>query len=119
MDRFPFDRLYGIHNWPGLAVGSFATTPSAMMAAGDTWTITPSGTGGHGGAEAHLATDVTVAQARLVTALQTSSAATSGPPAGRGQRPLSRPRRVGVADRAVQARDPRHRRPSVDLAIFC
>jgi amidohydrolase len=69
--RFPVDRLYGIHNWPGLAVGRFATTPGAMMAAGDTWTITLSGTGGHGGAEAHLATDVTVAQAQLVTALQT------------------------------------------------
>ena len=36
MDRFPVDRLYGIHNWPGLAVGSCATTPGAMMAAGDT-----------------------------------------------------------------------------------
>ena len=36
MDRFPVDRLYGIHNWPGLAVGNCATTPGAMMAAGDT-----------------------------------------------------------------------------------
>jgi amidohydrolase len=71
IDRFPVDRFYGIHNWPGLAVGSFATTPGKMMAAGDTWTITLSGTGGHGGAEAHLATDVTVARAQLVTALQT------------------------------------------------
>ena len=71
MDRFPVDRLYGIHNWPGLPVGSFATATGAMMAAGDTWTITLTGTGGHGGAGAHLATDVTVAQAQLITALQT------------------------------------------------
>jgi amidohydrolase len=71
MDRFPVDRLYGIHNWPGLPLGSFATATGPMMAAGDTWTITLTGTGGHGGAGAHLATDVTVAQAQLITALQT------------------------------------------------
>jgi amidohydrolase len=71
LDRFPVDRLYGIHNWPGLAVGSFATTKGAMMAAGDTWTITLTGTGGHGGVNAHLATDVTVAQAQIISSLQT------------------------------------------------
>jgi hippurate hydrolase len=40
------------------------------MAASDSWTVTFHGTGGHGGAGPHLATDATVAQAHFVLALQ-------------------------------------------------
>jgi hippurate hydrolase len=71
LQRFPVESLYGMHNWPGTPVGRFATTVGPMMAAGDTWMVTFRGTGGHGGAGAHLATDVTVAQAQFVTAMQT------------------------------------------------
>jgi amidohydrolase len=71
LERFPAEKLYGLHNWPGMPVGRFGTAAGAFMAAGDTWTVTLRGTGGHGGAAAHLATDVTVAQAQFVMAAQT------------------------------------------------
>jgi len=71
LERFPAEKLYGLHNWPGMPVGRFGTATGAFMAAGDTWTVTLRGTGGHGGAGAHLATDVTVAQAEFVMAVQT------------------------------------------------
>jgi amidohydrolase len=71
LERFPVDKLYGLHNWPGMPVGRFGTRPGAFMAAGDTWTVTFRGTGGHGGGAAHLATDAAVAQAEFVMASQT------------------------------------------------
>jgi hippurate hydrolase len=71
LERFPAEKLYGLHNWPGMPVGRFGTATGAFMAAGDTWTVTFRGSGGHGGAAAHLATDVTVAQAEFVMAVQT------------------------------------------------
>ena len=71
LERFPAEKLYGMHNWPGMQVGGFGTVTGPFMAAGDTWTVTLRGSGGHGGAAAHLATDVTVAQAQFVMAAQT------------------------------------------------
>ncbi len=70
-ERFPVDAVYGMHNQPGLAVGKFATRVGPFLAASDSWTVTFQGTGGHGGAGAHLATDATIAQAHFVLALQT------------------------------------------------
>src|SRR5260221_2812902 len=49
-DKFPVDAVYGMHNMPGLPVGTFAIRPGAMMAASDSWTTTFKGTGGHGSA---------------------------------------------------------------------
>jgi hippurate hydrolase len=71
LERFPAEKLYGMHNWPGMPVGRFGTAIGPFMAAGDTWSVTLRGSGGHGGAAAHLATDVTVAQAQFVMAAQT------------------------------------------------
>ena len=70
-DRFPVDAVYGLHNVPGAPLGRFMTRPGPMMAAADRWRVTFRGTGGHGGAAAHLATDVLVLQAQFVVALQT------------------------------------------------
>ena len=70
-ERFPVDAVYGMHNSPGRPVGTFATRKGPFLAASDTWTATFLGTGGHGGAAAHLATDPTIVTAQFVTAIQT------------------------------------------------
>jgi amidohydrolase len=69
-DRFPCDAVYGMHNKPGIPVGKFGTRPGPMLAAADSWHVIFRGTGGHGGAAPHLATDPTIPQAHFVLALQ-------------------------------------------------
>ncbi|MBO1074382.1 M20 aminoacylase family protein [Roseomonas marmotae] len=70
-DRFPVDAVYGLHNDPGLPLGTFSTRVGPALAASDRWFVTFRGTGGHGGAAPHLSTDVTVVQAQFIMALQT------------------------------------------------
>jgi amidohydrolase len=70
-ERFPVDAVYGMHNAPGLPVGAFATRKGPFLAASDCWTVTFKGTGGHGGAGAHLATDPTIVLAQFIMGLQT------------------------------------------------
>jgi hippurate hydrolase len=68
--RFPVDAVFGMHNWPGLAVGRFALKAGPMMAACDTLEVTFRGRGGHG-AMPHLCTDPMPAAAHFITAAQT------------------------------------------------
>ncbi len=70
-ERFPVDSVYGMHNMPGIPVGKFQTRTGAFLAASDSWTVKFHGTGGHGGAGAHLATDATLSLAHFILALQT------------------------------------------------
>jgi hippurate hydrolase len=70
-ERFPCDAIYGMHNMPGIETGKFAIRKGPFMAAGGRWVVTFKGTGGHGGATPHLASDVAVAQAQFVLAMQT------------------------------------------------
>ncbi|MEO7657060.1 MAG: M20 aminoacylase family protein [Sphingomicrobium sp.] len=46
-DRFPCDRVYALHNWPGLPAGTIATRPGAIMGAADKFRIVLTGRGGH------------------------------------------------------------------------
>lgn len=69
-DRFPMESVYGMHNIPGMPVGSFAVKPGPMMAAFDTFDITITGRGGHA-AMPHLTVDPIVVGTRVVDALQT------------------------------------------------
>ncbi|CAN5569569.1 M20 aminoacylase family protein [soil metagenome] len=70
LERFPFDEIYGIHNWPGLPIGHFATTTGALMAAEDNFEITLNGVGGHA-SRPHAGREVLVAASSLVLDLQT------------------------------------------------
>ena len=68
-DMFPCDSVYGMHNWPGLAVGKFAVHDRAVMAAEETLHITITGKGGHA-AMPDQVVDPVLASAHVITALQ-------------------------------------------------
>ena len=70
MERYPFEEIYGIHNMPGLPVGTFETRPGAIMSAEDNFEIKLTGVGGHA-ARPHWGNEVLVAACALVTNLQT------------------------------------------------
>ena len=70
MDRFGIQEVYGMHNMPGIALGTFAIRPGAMMAAADQFDIVLTGKGGHA-AKPHDCIDTVVVAAHLIVALQT------------------------------------------------
>jgi hippurate hydrolase len=70
MERFAIERVFGMHNMPGLPIGQFATRPGAIMAATAEFTITVTGKGGHA-AMPHRTIDSIVIGSQLVMALQT------------------------------------------------
>ena len=47
MDRFGIEQVYGMHNGPGIPLGSFAIRPGPIMAGGDSVDINIEGHGGH------------------------------------------------------------------------
>ncbi len=69
MDRFHISRVFGMHNLPGLALGSFASCDGAIMAAADKFDMIITGQGGHA-ALPHQTIDPIVAASQLVGALQ-------------------------------------------------
>jgi amidohydrolase len=69
MDRFAVTEVYGMHNFPGLPVGSFATRPGALLAASDHVSIIIDGKGGHA-AKPHQCIDTVLVGAHIITALQ-------------------------------------------------
>jgi amidohydrolase len=78
MDRFGIQEVYGMHNEPGLPVGSFAIRPGAFFAAADLFDIVVEGKGGHA-AEPHETVDSIVVAAAIVTALQTIASRNTDP----------------------------------------
>lgn len=70
MDTFAIEEVYGIHNSPGLPVGSMNTNHGALLAGVDEFTVTITGKGGHG-AQPQTTVDPVVAAASTVMALQT------------------------------------------------
>ena len=69
MDRFAIEQVYGMHNGPGIPVGSFAIRPGPIMAATDSIDINIEGHGGHA-ARPHKCIDSVLVGAQLITALQ-------------------------------------------------
>ncbi len=69
MDRFGVQEVYGMHNAPGLPIGTFATRPGPLLAASDRIFIKVKGRGGHG-AKPHLAVDPVLIGSHIVIALQ-------------------------------------------------
>ncbi|MBR1267959.1 amidohydrolase [Bradyrhizobium sp. AUGA SZCCT0222] len=69
MDRFGIEQVYGMHNGPGIPVGSFAIRPGPIMAGGDAVAIRIEGRGGHA-ARPHKCIDSVLVGAQLINALQ-------------------------------------------------
>ena len=78
MDRWNIQEVYGMHNWPGKPVGSFAIRSGAFFAATDVFEITVNGRGGHG-AKPQETIDPTVTAAQVVTMLQTIASRNADP----------------------------------------
>ncbi|WP_315738291.1 MULTISPECIES: M20 aminoacylase family protein [unclassified Bradyrhizobium] len=70
MERFGIEEVYGLHNAPGLPLGTVATRTGAVMAAADTFEVRLKGLGGHA-ARPNKCVDPIIAGAQIVTALQT------------------------------------------------
>lgn len=69
-DRFPVDRVYGLHNMPGLDTDEIAVVAGPQLASSDRWTATFTGTGTHG-AKPHMGRDPVTAAGAFLTALHT------------------------------------------------
>jgi amidohydrolase len=67
--RFPCDTVFGMHNHPGMPVGSFAIRPGTMMAAGAFFDIHVEGRGSHG-ARPEVSIDPVLVASHIVAALQ-------------------------------------------------
>ncbi|MCM2293465.1 M20 family metallopeptidase [Allorhizobium sp. BGMRC 0089] len=78
MERFAIEEVYGMHNMPGMAVGTFAMRKGGIMAAPDKFFITIKGRGGHA-AEPHRAIDPIAIGAEIVTNLQLIAARNANP----------------------------------------
>ena len=68
--KFPMEAVYGLHNWPGIAVGEMSVMPGPVMAGTCAFEISICGHGCHA-AMPHQGTDSLVACSQLVLALQT------------------------------------------------
>ncbi len=67
--RFPMERIFGYHNWPGLAAGTVAVHDGPVMAGGARLDITLEGHAGHA-ALPHQTRDPMLAAGHLLVALQ-------------------------------------------------
>jgi hippurate hydrolase len=68
LQRFPMERIFGYHNWPGLAAGTVMMHDGALMAAAGNFEILVRGQACHA-AMPHLGRDPVVGAAHLILAL--------------------------------------------------
>ena len=69
-ERFPVEAVFGMHNWPGMPLGSFALSPGPVMASSNEFKITIHGKGCHA-AMPHNGLDPVPVACQLVQAFQT------------------------------------------------
>ncbi len=78
MEDFAISEVYGMHNHPGMAIGTFATRKGSIMAAADQFDIQINGRSGHA-AQPHKSIDPVLAAAQVVVALQSIAARETDP----------------------------------------
>ena len=69
-EQFPMQAVFGMHNWPGAAVGTFAVSPGPVMASSNEFKITIRGKGSHA-ALPHNGIDPVPVACQMVQAFQT------------------------------------------------
>jgi len=69
-DQFPMEAVYGMHNWPGLATGSFGVIPGPMMASSNEFRVVVKGKGAHA-AQPHRGIDPVMVAVQIAQAWQT------------------------------------------------
>jgi amidohydrolase len=70
-ERFPCDRIFGMHSYPVLPLGKFGIRKNAMMAASGRFQVVFTGSGGHGGEGPHTSADLSVVAGHFLLGLQT------------------------------------------------
>jgi len=68
IERFGIDEVYGMHNAPGVPVGTIVTRPGPLQASAYEFEIVVTGLGGHA-AEPHKAVDTTLVASQIVVTL--------------------------------------------------
>ena len=68
-EKFPMQAVFGMHNWPGAPVGTFAVSAGPVMASSNEFKITVRGKGGHA-ALPHNGIDPVLVACQLVQAFQ-------------------------------------------------
>jgi hippurate hydrolase len=68
--RFPMQAVFGMHNWPGMPVGTFGVVNGPVMASSNYFRITVTGKGAHA-AMPHLGHDPIAAVVQMAQAFQT------------------------------------------------
>jgi len=68
--KFPMEAVFGMHNWPGAPVGTFAISAGPVMASSNEFKITVRGKGSHA-AMPHLGLDPVPVACQMVQAFQT------------------------------------------------
>ncbi len=69
-EQFPMEAVFGMHNWPGMPVGSFAASTGPVMASSNEFHITIRGKGAHA-ALPHNGIDPVPVACQMVQAFQT------------------------------------------------
>ena len=69
-EQFPMDAVFGMHNWPGMPVGSFALSSGPVMASSNEFRIVIKGRGSHA-ALPHNSIDPVPIACQMVQAFQT------------------------------------------------
>jgi hippurate hydrolase len=69
-EQFPMEAVFGMHNWPGSAVGKFAVSAGPVMASSNEFRIVVRGKGGHA-AMPHFGLDPVPVACQMVQAFQT------------------------------------------------
>ncbi|MDB5805721.1 MAG: amidohydrolase [Betaproteobacteria bacterium] len=69
-EQFPMEAVYGMHNWPGLAEGSFGVVAGPMMASSNEFRVVVKGKGSHA-AQPHKGVDPVMVAVQIAQSWQT------------------------------------------------